>query len=150
MSEFSKSFQKRQNLLKFLQIISKLRRNICSASVPFTNYMITARIPKDAGRLCLHRCLSVHGGGGGGGVPQHLVPGPFLASTPASSTREGVGRGVPKLLVVGPFCGGYPWTASTSTPSQDRGTPSPIYRNRTDVRRGRYAPCVHEGGLSCF
>ena len=32
--------------------------------------LITARIPKDAGRLCFHRCLSVHGG------LYLLVPGP--------------------------------------------------------------------------
>ena len=41
-------------------------------SYELTN-IFTARIPKDVGRLCFHRCLSVHRWGGGRGTPVRPV-----------------------------------------------------------------------------
>ena len=80
--------------------------------------IFTARIPKKWGRYCFHRYLSVHRGEGGYpisiteyfrplvpcpflGVPQYLVPYPFLGGYPLQSQW---GRGVP----IKSWWGGYP------------------------------------------
>ena len=73
------------------------------------------------GRLCFHRCLSVNGGGGQG-VPQE---GNVLTQVCPS---------------VCPWGRGY-----------HQGTYPPGIGQRIEylIRRGRYASCVHAGGLSC-
>ena len=103
------------------------------------------------GRLCFQFvCLFT----GAGGTPvsgprsflQSLVQGPFW------------GRGYPSLWYQVPSRGEglrrvYPWSISMGyPPAQDRiGVPPPLlHRTRTDVRRARYASCVHTGGLSCL
>ena len=72
---------------------------------------ITTRIPKDAGRLCFHRCLPVHKGGGGGypasgprffpSLCQSLGPGPFWGYPMVSGPMS-----LPWSLILCPFRGG--------------------------------------------
>ena len=62
---------------------------------------------------------------GGEGVPQSLVQGPFQVGTLARSGQRGLQDGVPPGRDGVPLC-------------------------RDWVRGGRYASCVHAGGLSCF
>ena len=99
-------------------------RKICRHEIQFIriahySYFFTTHIPKDAGRLCFHRCLSA----GGGGIPQPLVLGP-LGGNP-NLWSQVLSRGilqllvpgpfqeVPQLLVPGPFRGrGYTWIST--------------------------------------
>ena len=100
----------------------------------------TAYVVRREGYVLTRVCLSVDTWGGTparssrggtpGGVPQWGVP--HLGYPPVEP-----GRGYPD-------CGGY--LTSGSPPPSDlarKGLP------RWGVRRGRYASCVHAGGLSC-
>ena len=95
---------------------------------------------KYEGRYCFHRYLSVHISGGGG----YHIPDP--------------GSGVPQVQVGGvPYPGGgggitpsQAWVPPSPHPGLDR--VPPIRRQQHGehlVRSGRYASCVHAGGLSC-
>ena len=61
----------------------------------FPPSIFKARIPKDAGRLCFHRCLSVRGGGGR--ESEEVGPPPFSFSDPRSFQANG---GTPVLSLV--------------------------------------------------
>ena len=90
------------------------------------------------------------------GVPR---PGPDREGVPQSGPDGGVGgfpsQGVPWP---GPH-GGYPSQGWVPPPSRDGippiqrwGTPAPLIGQQMEylIRGGRYASCVHAGGLSCF
>ena len=87
---------------------------------------ITARVRSTTGRYCFHRCLSVHRGGG---QPAHSAGGGGSVVSPA-----GVG-GQPAGGWVSPGGGG-----SAKIGQQ----------NEYLLHGGRYASCVHAGGLSCL
>ena len=137
--------------------------------------IVPARVRSTTGRYCFHRCLSVHIRG----VPQWLVPGPFLRVP-----RPGPDRGYPSQVqmgegvpwpgpdggVLGPGVGyspvqgfgtplarsgweGVPWSgvAYPPPPSSDRVPPRGIGQQMEYLIRGRrYASCVHAWGLSCL
>ena len=96
--------------------------------------IITARVRSTTGRYCFHRCLSVHRGGSGpagrgGGVRSSWLGG--------GSGR--VGRG-----------GSGPASRGGSGPAGRGGGSAKIWQQKELLLRGgRYASCVHAGGLSC-
>ena len=87
-------------------------------------HFITARIRSMTGRYCFHRCLSVNISGGG-----DLV----------SDFRGGGGRTWSQIF----RGGGYLF-------SDFRGGGVPGLRKLLWLHGGRYASCVHAGGLSCW
>ena len=100
--------------------------------------IITDRVRSATGRLCFDTCLSVCPQGGvpqpgpAGGVPQP-GRGTSLAGmgySPARSDGGGTHGGVPTRTGMG-----YPPTGQ---------------QMEYLIRRGRYAFCVHAGGLSCW
>ena len=135
--------------------------------------IITARVRTYDGRLCFHRCVSVQLSGGGyhvvslgrGGTPSHVWLGGYPISGPGGYPISGLGeypipgpRGypIPGPGVPHPRSWGVPHPRFGGTPSQVRGEGVPQVPPRTDqhsehlLRGGRYASCVHAGGLSCL
>ena len=85
---------------------------------------------------------------GGGGTPMYLPP----AKVPPPPCRSGRGRGYPKVLNPPPtpiqvWMGGglFVWTLRYLPP-----TPGIGQHMEYLIRCGRYASCVHAGGLSCL
>ena len=121
------------------------------------------------GRYYFHRCLSAHTwwGGGGGVALLHpiilpLVLCPFRGGTPQARSMVGWGThqpsqdgctpgwggGVPSILEWGnlPHLGwGIPPPGMGYPPP-----PPPLGQQRELQRGGRYASCVHAGGLSYY
>ena len=112
--------------------------------------MVTARIPKEWRRYCFHRYLSVHISGGyphgGPSFPTGVGGTPILPN----------GRRYP----IQGQDGGYPiqdqdrgggTPLSRSGPRSGRGVGgTPNWNSTYLLRIGRYASCIHAGGLSCF
>ena len=134
--------------------LNKMRRTILSSSEIHTlksDYfcIFTARVLSTTGRLCFDTCLSVcHSGGGGsrssqwrggsgpaGGWGGGQVQ-PVGGSGPASQGGSGPAKGGS-----GPARGG----------STSGGGSAKIGQHREYLLHGgRYASCVHAGGLSCY
>ena len=131
------------------------------------------------GKVLFHRCVSVHRGGGvvshglwsqvlslvssprffprGWGYPSPITgPAQSPVQGPAQSTGVPPKTEQPRTVVPPSQdrTGGTPMTGwgLFLTPGQDWGcTPNlPPHRTRMVVRRGRYASCIHAGGLSSF
>ena len=90
---------------------------------------ITDRVRSTMVRYCFHRCLSVHTWGGYPGQVQ------MVGGVPWVSPGQGSGPPHPRLDGVPPGRG-YPRPPGTGQQMQYL------------TRRGRYASCVHAGGLS--
>ena len=102
--------------------------------------IFTDRVRSTTGRLCFDTCLSIHpsvhtwvgvGGGtwpgpGGGGYPKI-----FFLKDPMMLWQ---GTPPPHQVPMGGGGGGVPWLG---------------HQKEYLIRRGRYASCVHAGGLSC-
>ena len=139
----------------------------------FYGSVITARIRSMTGRYCFHRCLPVNisgegvphpRSGGGGGYP---IPG--LAGGIPHPRSDWGGYPIPGLAGGVPHPSGTPLTRSGWVPPPPRpgtgypppdlglgtpldlgwGTPPPQHSEHL-IRGGRYASCVHAGGLSCY
>ena len=134
---------------------------------------ITARIRSMMERYCFHRCLSVnilwgvpHPGLDGGGYPRYPPTSrpswgtPFKMGYPPPSRHD---QGTPHLGM-GYSCdlgciphhqdlaGVPPPTLGWGTPLPDLGWGTPPWTEQHSehlLRGGRYASCVHAGGLSC-
>ena len=124
--------------------------------------VITDRVRSTTVRYCFHRCLSVHTSGGypsQGGT--HLGYHPPLARSGWGPQPGGTHLGYPRGQV---RMGGYPSQGGTCPgyppwPAQDGGVPQPVgarlgypplpavQQMEYLIRRGRYASCVHAGGL---
>ena len=136
--------------------------------------VITARVRSTTGRYCFHRCLSVHRGGGGvRGVPDRVPPrGGYLTGYPPGGV-PGPPGGVPRPpqggypdpprggFLTGYPPGGYPdppggvpdWVPPRGVPDQvlpPGGGTQLGQHSEYLLHSGRYASCVHAGGLSCF
>ena len=95
---------------------------------------------------------------GGGGTPRYLTPPPTKVPTPTIQVQIG-GRGYPKVPTPQPgpdrrYCTPRYLTTSQGTypPPRPRYLPPPPPPRDMEylIRRGRYASCVHAGGLSCL
>ena len=107
--------------------------------------VITSCIPKEWGRHCFHRCLSVNISGGG--VPTfQLRRGGFLQAN--RGYLPWLWPGVPPSIQSRYAC------PSRSTPSPVQGRyplPLEIEQHSEYLQRGeRYVSCVNAGGLSCM
>ena len=77
---------------------------------------------------------------GGGGTPRYL-----LAKVPTPSTRSDGGRGTPTKVPTLP----HP-LPPIKVPTLPPPPPRKGQHMEYSMRRGRYASCVHAGGLSCL
>ena len=126
-----------------------------SASCTHTIFIIdvqtfTERVRSTTGRLCFDTCLSIHPSvcpWGEEGIPRYLPHCPRYL--PPIQVRMGEG-GTPRYLP--PHTGYLP-----THPGQDGGVPQGTYpppgtgqHMKYFIRCGRYASCVHAGGLSCL
>ena len=127
-------------------------------SVEFVkDYFITDRVRNTTVRYCFHRCLSVCS-------PRYLSSLPSKVPTPLPGPNGG-GEGYPKVPTPTP-CPRYLPPSKVPTPSKVpmgrryprylppvQGTypPPPRIGQHMEylIRCGRYASCVHAGGLSC-
>ena len=122
--------------------------------------LITARVRSMTGRYCFHRCLSVHRGGGGSGYPPPPGGGSGYPPWGGPGPPWG-GLGPPWGVRVPP--GGVwvppqgvwvpPWGVRVP-PGGGPGTPpgggtQVGQQKEYSLHSGRYASCVHAGGLSC-
>ena len=117
----------------------------------FDQWIVTAR--STTGRYCFHRCLSVHRGGGRGGLVRYPPWGGTQVRVPP--------RGVPRSGTPpgGVLRSGYPPRGGTRVRSPPGGYPGPGtppgggtqvgQQKEYSLHGGRYASCVHAGGLSC-
>ena len=109
--------------------------------------IVTDRVRSTTVRYCFHRCLSVLTCGGGG-VPQpggHLLGYPPQPGRDGRTPARGCLPGVPPPNQVGtgvPQPGGCP----PGVPP----LPGTGLHMEYLISGGRYASCVHAGGLSCF
>ena len=109
--------------------------------------VFTARVRSTTGRYCFHRCLSVHRGGGRGGTRVRYPP---QGGTQVRVPPPGGGTKVR----VPPPGGWYPGPGTPPGGVPRSGTP-PGGGTRVGQQKeyslhgGRYASCVHAGGLSC-
>ena len=112
--------------------------------------LITDRVRSTTGGYIFTGVCLFTRGGGGGRLP-HLHPIIFPShntSTGPMSFPGGVPHLHPQTLVRCPF-----WEEGTSvTHSRSRWYPPPMIGKQREylIRRGRYASCVHAGGLSCL
>ena len=127
-----------------------------------TSLIITARIRSMTGRYCFHRCLSVNISGGG-------VPGlskgknfwhQIWLDTCSDWKKNFLSRDCPPSPppppppVKGKIFDTRFGLIHVQTGKKNfcRGTPPPLHNSKEllCIRGGRYASCVHAGGLSCF
>ena len=126
------------------------------------------------GKVLFSVCLSVHTSTGGGGVPQSGLDGWGGGGVVRSGWLDGgqvlIGGGTPAQVWMGGYLPpwldgvppphhhewmGYPplpWVDGVTPPPWVDGVPPfpPPHHSEHWLRGGRYASCVHAGGLSCF
>ena len=106
--------------------------------------LITARVQSTTGRLCFDTCLSinlsVHRGGGQVQLPERV-----------RSSRQGGGSGPAAGGVGVRSSQGGSGPAARGGQVQPGGGSAKIEQHREYLLHGgRYASCIHAGGLSCF
>ena len=137
--------------------------SLLSLCPPFSTFIIartccpivTARIRSMTGRYCFHRCLSVNISGGGGGYLvsdfRGGVPG-FRFSGRGYLVSDFRGGGGYLVLVKGKIFDSRFGLIHVQTGGKKfllRDPPPAIARKLPRLHGGRYASCVHAGGLSC-
>ena len=121
-------------------------------------WLITDRVRSTRGGYIFSLFVCSHLGGGGGGYP---IPGPGGGGgVPPSQVQGGYpisgpggGGGVPHPLMGGtpsyPPQQGYPPPFRSDPRMEGGGYPLQEQHSVYLLHRGRYASCVHAGGLSC-
>ena len=129
-------------------------------------HIFTARVRSTTGRYCFHRCLSVHRGGGEGGVSQGGRGGSAGGRGGSAGGEGWVSQGGGQLGGRGGSAGGEGWVSrgegwvsrgggvgqrgGEGWVSGGEGGSAKIEQHREYLLHGgRYASCVHAGGLSC-
>ena len=150
-----------QRISKRWHCLSHDAFEICSFSLSHNfNDIITARVRTYDGRLCFHKCVSVQGGGAGAGGGPGLSKGKnfwhqIWLDTCSDWKKNFFVKGPP---LPPPSRGKNFWHQIWLDTCSDwkkkifcQGTPPPPRNSKKLLwpRGGRYASCVHAGGLSC-